>query len=249
MSKIKQSRKTKKLYTDIRAIYENIKRRTIMEIKNLTNEDLKIAAQKSDLNFNNKIDSEELSVFITNAKRSGCEIQAILDIADSFGVMQNDRMVDEKTKIAQLKEIETLEKEIQTKKAELEERKYNYDRKKPYKEHNSSASIAGILPGAAIGAIAGAKAGTLLAGAVASTVVGTVVAPAIPFVCAFVGCVAGAFGGGYLAGTAIPTAVSEEYQNEKDIANDYNNDVVEPLEKHIKELEKELDKKLKMFYK
>ena len=220
-----------------------------MEIKSLTSEELKVAAQKSDVNFNNKIDSNELSLFITNAKRSGCNSQEILNIADSFGVMENDRMVDEKIKIAQLKEIESLEKEIKNKKAELQERKHNYNMKKPYKEYNNTATFVGGGTGIVAGTVAGAKAGTLLAGAVAATGIGAVVAPAIPLVCGVIGGVAGAIGGGYLAGTAIPTAASEEYQNKKDNADDYNKNVVEPLEKHIEDLEKELENKLNMFYK
>lgn len=214
-----------------------------IEIKTIGNEYLKKAAEGADKDYNGKLDSNELVIFMQNANKK-CNALEIEQLVKQVGIDTKDQTTQ--TKLNDLQKIDQLKNEIAALKQKQKECKFELERRevKP-----STVQSLGCLGGFLGGIYAGVKLGAAVSAALSTTGVGAAAAPVIMIVSAL----GGAAAGGYAAYKGIDYAQrpfeSHETKVQRKDAENYEQNVVKPLEAKIKELEKALEAKLDEFYK
>ena len=142
-----------------------------VEISNIQNEVLRLAAVVADLNDNTansgKLDQKELPVFIREAVKSDCNMAEIIEVCNQVGV--EHATDDVKASMEKLNQLQKLEKELEYQNNILKNENYKIKKIKQ-QAHNSyskeelittSTSVGGFIIGglicALIGALSGAK--------------------------------------------------------------------------------------------
>ena len=155
-----------------------------VEIAKIQNETLRHAAEVADLNDNTansgKLDQKELSLFIREAVKTGCNMAEIKEVCNQVGV--EHATDDVKASMEKLNQLQKLEKELQYQNNILKKRNDEIDSI----ETKDNLIVGGSMT---VGGIVGAAGLCALAGAVTWPLV---------IIGAAVGC-----GAGYLAGNVI----------------------------------------------
>ena len=221
-----------------------------LDITTIQDSKLRRAAEAADSGngktaYNNKLDSSELSVFIKEASKTGCNTDDINDIIQNIGVAQNDKAT--KQTISEFNElnkmrstIATRENELAKRKGELQRMEDEYDKMRPKTSGKDGEDI-----GFWAGGLSGTAASLKLAKAAPH--------PILKAIVVFGGFMIGA-GVGAGIGKGIeklinyfkPDSHSAKVQSKN--MNNYKESAVEPLEAELDALKKQLKEKENKFY-
>lgn len=210
-----------------------------LELNAISNSALKKAAENADKNYNGKIDSEELTVFMKSAKQAECNTADILSIVSKVGIDKNDG--ESMMKLKTLQKMNQLENTIKAKKKELKVKKEEYKDMKPI---TTAKAVGGTVGAVAYGGGLAAGVGAMLAGAgVALTGPVGIAALGISAIAGGTfGAAWGAAWGDAFGGKSHEAKVSEHQ------AETYRSKEIAPLESKIIELEEQLQQAQKEFF-
>lgn len=217
----------------------------IVNISSINNEALKKAAQAADTqgdqSYNNELDASELSVFIKEAAKNGCNKDEMMQIVNDVGVAEDDaetnKTITQYNELAQLRStLASKTAELQTRQDQLEQMEQKVDDIRP--QSTTTGERIGSLIGG-LGAFVGMMKFT--GGGVKGALI------------SILGAVLGAGLGG-VSGMGINALVNrfsplphEGKVEEKNIER-YQETAIIPLENEIKELEEQIDAKEKEFF-